>query len=185
MDFAAMSQQVLSELGAVMARIDDETPRRLTAAITQSRRIACHGVGREGLMMKAFAMRLMHLGFDAHVVGDVTTPPLNAGDLLIASAGPGNLPTVIAMMNVARTAGARVLLVTAQTESKAAQIADDVIVLPAQTMADDSGASLSLLPMGSLYELTMFLFFDLVTLLLRDQTDQTADQMRRRHTNLE
>lgn len=185
MDFASMSQQVLSELGVVMARIDDETPRRLTAAIVQSRRIACHGVGREGLMIKAFAMRLMHLGFDAHVVGEVTAPPLSAGDLLIASAGPGNLPTVITLMNVARAAGARVLLVTAQTESKAAQIADDVIVLPAQTMADDSGPSLSLLPMGSLYEMTMFLFFDLVTLLLRDQTDQTAEQMRRRHTNLE
>ncbi|MFN8450573.1 MAG: hypothetical protein U0521_18795 [Anaerolineae bacterium] len=42
------------------------------------------------MMIKALAMRLMHLGFDTHVVGDVTTPPLGAGDLLIVSAGPGN-----------------------------------------------------------------------------------------------
>jgi 6-phospho-3-hexuloisomerase len=184
-DFAQMSQQVLGELGAVFTHLDEEIPRQMTAAITQSRRIACHGVGREGLMMKAFAMRLMHLGFDAHVVGDMTTPPLGAGDLLIASTGPGSTPTILAVMNVARSAGAQVILITAQPESKAAQVADDVIYLPAQTMANDGEGSSSLLPMGSIYEIAMLLFFDLIALLLRDQTDQTADQMRRRHTNLE
>ena len=184
MDFVSLSQQVLSELGAVFKNIDEETPRRMTGAILQSRRIACHGVGREGLMMRALAMRLMHLGFDVHVVGDMTAPPLNAGDLLIASAGPGNLQTVITLMSVARNAGARVMLITAQPESKAAQIADDVIVLPAQTMADE-GETSSVLPMGSVFEMAQLLFFDLIALMLRDQTDQTAEQMRRRHTNLE
>lgn len=185
MDFGQVSQQVFAELRQVFEQLDEEAPRTMTSAILQSRRIACYGVGREGLMMKAFAMRLMHLGFDAHVVGDMTAPPLSAGDLLIVSAGPGNLPTVIALMNVARAAGASVLLVTAQPGSKAAQVADDVIVLPAQTMADDGEGSTSVLPMGSLFEMAQFLFFDLIALDLRDLTDQTADQMRRRHTNLE
>jgi 6-phospho-3-hexuloisomerase len=189
LDFAQVSQQVIAELRAVFARIDEELPKRMTTAIMQSRRIACHGVGREGLMLRALAMRLMHLGFDAHVVGDATTPPLSAGDLLIASAGPGNLPTVIALMNVARSAGARILLITAQTDSKAAQVADDVIVLPAQTMANDGDGALrgasSVLPMGSVFEISQLIFFDLIALDLRDQTDQTAEQMRRRHTNLE
>jgi 6-phospho-3-hexuloisomerase len=180
-----MSQQVLGELGGVFTRIDEETPRRMTTAIIQARRIACHGVGREGLMMRALSMRLMHLGFDVHVVGEVTAPPLNAGDLLIVSAGPGDLPTVSTLMTVARNAGARIMLITAQPGGKAAQIADDVIVLPAQTMADDGEGSTSLLPMGSVFEIAMLLFFDLIALMLRDQTDQTADQMRRRHTNLE
>jgi 6-phospho-3-hexuloisomerase len=184
-DFVQMSQQVLGELSAVFARLDEEIPRQMTAAITQSRRIALHGVGREGLMMKAFAMRLIHLGFDAHVVGDVTTPPISAGDLLIASTGPGSTATVLAIMNVAKSAGAQVMLITAQPESKAAQIADHVLYLPAQTMANDGDGSHSLLPMGSIFEIAMLLFFDLIALLLRDQTDQTADQMRRRHTNLE
>ena len=185
MDFAATQQRVLNELGAVFGQIDEESPRKVSAAISQSRRIACHGVGREGLMMKALAMRLMHLGFNASVVGEMTTPPLNAGDLLIASAGPGNLATVIALMSVARNAGARVMLITAQRASKAAQIADDVIVLPAQTMANDPESGLGTLAMGSLFELTQHLFFDLITLDLQQQTDQTEDQLRRRHTNLE
>lgn len=185
MDFTAMSQQALTELGEVLTKIDDDAPRRMSAAIVQSRRIVCHGVGREGLMMKALAMRLMHLGFDAHAAYEMTTPPVSGGDTLIASAGPGNLPTVIALMQVARSAGARVMLITAQPQSKAAQIADDVLVLPAPTMADDMGDSTSIFPMGSLFELAMHLFFDLIALDLRDQTDQSDDQVRRRHTNLE
>jgi 6-phospho-3-hexuloisomerase len=92
-------------------------------------------------------------------------------------------------MNVARSAGARILLITAQTDSKAAQVADDVIVLPAQTMANDGDGALrgasSVLPMGSVFEISQLIFFDLIALDLRDQTDQTAEQMRRRHTNLE
>jgi 6-phospho-3-hexuloisomerase len=187
-DFAETQQRVINELDGVLAQIDEESPKRMSAAILQARRIVCHGVGREGLMMRALAMRLMHLGFEAHATGEMSTPPLNAGDLLIASAGPGNLATVIALMSVARNAGARVMLVTAQPGGKAAQIADDVIILPAQTLADGaegSGSSSSVLTMGSLFELVQHLFFDLIALDLQEQTDQSEEQLRRRHTNLE
>ena len=47
---------------------------------------ALHGLGRDGLQMKGLAMRLFHLGLDAHVVGEMTTPPVGTGDLLICSA---------------------------------------------------------------------------------------------------
>jgi 6-phospho-3-hexuloisomerase len=39
--------------------------------------------------------------------------------------------------------------------------------------------------MGSLYEAAQLVFFDLVSILLREQTGQTPEQMRSRHTNLE
>jgi 6-phospho-3-hexuloisomerase len=132
-------------------------------------------------------MRLMHLGFDAHVVGDMTTPPVGRGDLLLVSAGPGAFSTALALLGVAREAGATTLVVTAQPGGAAAQTADLVVHLPAQTMADDqapAGRS-SLLPMGSLYEAAQLVFFDLVSILLRERTGQTPDQMRARHTNLE
>jgi 6-phospho-3-hexuloisomerase len=136
-------------------------------------------------MMKALCMRLMHLGLDAHVVGDMTTPPLGGGDLLLASAGPGQFSTVLALLGVARESGARTLVVTAQPGGGAPRQADVVIELPAQTMADDSGASTSVLPMGSLYEAVQLLFFDVVSLRLRERLGQSADEMRARHTNLE
>jgi 6-phospho-3-hexuloisomerase len=63
--------------------------------------------------------------------------------------------------------------------------ADVVVHLPAQTMADDRGGEQSLLPMGSLYEAAQLVFFDLVSIMLREQTGQAPDEMRERHTNLE
>jgi 6-phospho-3-hexuloisomerase len=76
------------------------------------------------------------------------------------------------------------MVVTAQPAGRAAQVADTVIQLPAQTMADDRGSA-GVLPMGSLYEAVQLVFFDLVSILLRDKTGQTPDEMRSRHTNLE
>ncbi|MER3485200.1 MAG: 6-phospho-3-hexuloisomerase [Chloroflexota bacterium] len=177
--------QALDELRHVFERLDAGAVDRMADEILRARRIACYGVGREGLMMKALTMRLMHLGRDAHVVGDMTTPPIGPGDLLIVSAGPGAFATVVALIGVAKDAGARTLVVTAQPSGKAAELADVVIHLPAQTMADDRQPSAGILPMGSLYEAAQLLFFDIVSIILRERTGQTPEMMRERHTNLE
>lgn len=185
MDLREMAERAVDEVRAVLTALTPETAARMVDEILAAKRIACYGVGREGLMMKALCMRLMHLGLDAHVVGDMTTPPIGPGDLLIVSAGPGYFSTVLALMGVARKSGSRVMVVTAQPEGEAAKQADVVIVLPAQTMANDQTAPTSILPMGSLYEAAQLLFFDLITILLRERTGQTPEQMRARHTNLE
>src|SRR5690242_18843981 len=181
----AMARQALAEIAAVFAGVTADTAGRMCEEILKARRIACYGVGREGLMMKALCMRLMHVGLDAHVVGDMTTPPVGKGDLLIASAGPGFFSTAMALVGVAREAGARTMAITAQPDGPVPRSADVVIELPAQTMANDRGGPASLLPMGSLYEAAQLVFFDLISILLREKTGQSPDQMRARHTNLE
>jgi 6-phospho-3-hexuloisomerase len=181
----AMARQALEEIEAVFGRVEEHAAARMCSEILSARRIVCYGVGREGLMMKALCMRLMHLGLDAHVAGDMTTPRVGKGDLFIASAGPGYFSTVMALLETADDAGARTMAITAQPAGAVPQRADVVIHLPAQTMANDLGASAGLLPMGSLYEAVQLVFFDLVSILLRDRTAQTPEQMRSRHTNLE
>jgi|GEM_PF-148856 6-phospho-3-hexuloisomerase len=180
-----MAQRALSEIASVFARTSPAAGELMSRKILKAKRIACYGVGREGLMMKALCMRLMHLGLDAHAVGDVTVPRLGHGDLLIASAGPGSFSTVIALLGVAREAGASTLVITAQSNGQAARNADAVVELPAQTMATDLSAAESLLPMGSLYEVAQLVFFDLISVILREKTGQSSEQMRARHTNLE
>jgi len=182
---ARMAGQALSELRGVFDATADEALETLCDELMRARRIACYGVGREGLMMRALCMRLMHLGLDAHVVGDMTTPPVGPGDLLIVSAGPGAFSTVLALLGIARDARARTLVVTARPEGAAAGSADAVVVLPAQTMADDRAGGAGLLPMGSLYEAAQLVFFDLTSIRLRERTGQSPDEMRLRHTNLE
>jgi 6-phospho-3-hexuloisomerase len=175
----------LGDLSRVFDRIDQAAVERAVDEIAAAKSIALYGVGREGLQIKGLAMRLFHLGRKAAVVGDMTAPHLGAGDLLIVSAGPGWFSTVEALMGVVRKAGARTLLVTAQPDSACAKAADVVLPIPAQTMADDTGGAVSVLPMGSLYEGAEYILFEVMILMLRDKLGVTADAMRANHTNLE
>lgn len=189
-DSRALGAAALAELGAVVERLDPAGLERFVAALAAARRVVLHGVGREGLMMRALAMRLFHLGLDAHVLGDMTTPPVGAGDLLVVSAGPGWFSSIEALAGTAKAAGAEVACVTAQPEGRVPQAADLVLHIPAQTMADDQAADdqsgkTSVLPMGSLFEGAQFVVFELVVLALRERVGESAETMRARHTNLE
>ena len=110
---------------------------------------------------------------------------MGIGDLLIVSAGPGDFATIEELMNIARTAGAKTTIVTAQISSNLARHADVVLHIPAQTMANDQTGKLSVLPMGSLFEASMMLVFELIILRLRDRLGETPESIRARHTNLE
>jgi 6-phospho-3-hexuloisomerase len=184
-EWADWTSTASNELAAALAGVAPGEIDRMADEILAARRIVCAGMGREGLMIRALCMRLMHLGFDAHMAFDMTTPPVAAGDLLMVSVGPGQLGTMEALMQRARGDGARTLVVTAQPDGPAARAADVVIVLPAQTMADDTDAPASMLPMGTLFEWLELAFFDLLALRLRERTGQTFDAIRARHTNLE
>ncbi len=177
--------QALDDIARVFETIDEAAVEQAVEVIAKAKRIALYGVGREGLQIKGFAMRLFHLGRDVAMVGDMTTPPLGAGDLLIVSAGPGYFSTVEGLMNVARAAGAKVLVVTAQPSGKCPQMADHVLGIPAQTMANDQGSAVSVLPMGSLFEGAQYILFEVMILKLRDLLKVTPEAMRARHTNLE
>ena len=51
--------------------------------ITTADNIFVTGAGRSGLAAKAFAMRLMHLGFDVYVFNETIAPPVKDGDIII------------------------------------------------------------------------------------------------------
>ncbi len=173
----------LAELGAVTARIDPAQIDRACARIAGAPAIVAHAAAARGA-----AARLRHApappGLRAAMQGDMTAPPLGPGDLFLCSAGPGELATVTALMQVARGAGAGVLFLTAEPETPSAALADELLVIPAQTMARDRGGA-SVLPMGSLYEGALFLLFEIMVLDLRDRLGETAASMRARHTNME
>jgi 6-phospho-3-hexuloisomerase len=185
MTIKEMNAKAVAELTDVINRIDAVQVNALIDLLAEANRVVVYGVGREGLMMKALTMRLFHMGLDAHVVGDMTTPPVGKGDVLVVSAGPGYFSTVAALMGVARNAGAKTICFTAQPGEKMPQRADLTVVLPAQTMADDTTGPTSFLPMGSLYEGVQYLFFEYFVLMLGDHMGITSEQMRQNHTNLE
>lgn len=177
--------QMLAELGDVFRAIDDAQTTRLVDVVLGARRVFTYGVGREGLVLRGFCMRLFHLGLDAHVVGDMTTPRCGQGDLLVTSSGPGYFSTVAALTDVVHASGGRVAMLTAHPQANLPQQTDLVVVIPGQTMAGGTGERRSIQPMGSLYEQAMWLYFDWVVLRLLERLGSSLEQMSSRHTNLE
>ncbi|MBZ9974596.1 SIS domain-containing protein [Mesorhizobium sp. B2-3-14] len=181
-----MFKTALDELGAVLARVDGDRSDAACGMLVGARQIVVYGCGREALQVKGFAMRLYHLGLPVSVVGDMTTPPVGQGDVLLVSSGPGETSTVLTLMRIAREAGATVLLLTAQAGGSAAGLADLTLLIPAQTMADDQGPQkTSVLPMGSVFEGALFVLFEIMVLKLREMTAASPEAMRARHTNME
>jgi hypothetical protein len=79
---AQLSKGALSDLAGVFAAMPENALDGLIEAIVAAKRIVVFGLGREGLQMRGFAMRLFHMGREVAVWGDMTTPALGAGDSL-------------------------------------------------------------------------------------------------------
>ena len=179
-------RNALDELAGVFERLDDSAVDPRVERIAAARRIVVFGGGREKLQIMGFAMRLFHMGLAVAVEGDMTTPPVGPGDLFLVTCGPGEISTALALIGVAKAAGATILLITAQPQGRAAAQADFVLHLPAQTMADDQGERRSsVLPMGSLYEGALFVLFEVMVLKLIERLQISPEAMRANHTNLE
>ena len=154
--------------------------------LSQAGRIAVYGCGREALQIKGFAMRLFHLGLPVSVVGDMTTPPLGAGDVFLVSSGPGETSTVLTLMRVAHDAGAKNLLVTAQP--KAARPNSPISCCSFRRRRWPTirvRRRASVLPMGSVFEGALFILFEIMVLKLKEMLGASPEAMRARHTNME
>jgi 6-phospho-3-hexuloisomerase len=181
----SLYRRALGELGAVFDRVDESAVDRAVQMLAEAKTVMVYACGREGLAVRGLAMRLFHLGRRVAVVGDMTAPPLGAGDLFFVVCGPGEVSTSVALVGVAKQAGAKVLVVTAQPQGRVPLMADFVLTVPAQTLADDRGPSLSVLPMGSLFEGALFVLFEIIIIKLRDLLGVTPEAMRANHTNME
>lgn len=177
--------KVPAELAEVLARVSEKDVEALRAEIGKQRRVFVVGVGRVMLMMQAFAKRLVHLGVDAHVVGETTNPPLAAGDLLIAASASGETMTTVNMARKAKELGGFVFAITASPGSSLAGIADSFIHLPTPTKLKRKGEATSIQPMGNLFEQGLLLFSDIACMLLRERKGIPVEEMWKRHANLE
>ena len=178
---------VTQEIADCLQTLSAEQIEEGIAAIFDARRLFLAGAGRSGLAMRAFAMRLMHLGKTVYMVGDVTTPSVNEGDLVIIGSGSGSTGNLQVVAKQAIKAGARVLLITIMPDSPIGRLADLVIRIPAPSIKAEeaTGTMHSIQPMGSLFEQSLFVLGDVLILLLMQKHEIGAKEMFARHANLE
>ncbi len=176
---ASFIDAVFAEQKKAFAALDAAQLAAFAAEIDKARRVYLYGIGRTGMAVQGFAMRLAQCGLDAHFVGQLAAPPAGPGDLYIAAVALGSLPTADAVAGAARRSGARIAYVTARPN--AVPDADLALVLPAQTMADPPE---SILPLGSPFELALHLLFEHLCLDLMARRGLDAAALGRRHANI-
>lgn len=175
--------------------LDEKAIDEFENIIIGSKNIFVTGAGRSGLAAKAFAMRLMHLGLSAYVVGETISPAIYEDDCIIAISGSGETNTIVSAVKIAKNRGSKVLALTSYPESSLGQLADAYILVKGRTKkeVDDEnymkrqihGNYTSLTPLGTAFELTTLVFLDAIVSELMEKMQQTESDLKARHTVLE
>lgn len=124
---------IIDELSRTLSGIDRKQQEQMADEILKAKHIFVAGAGRSGMMARCFAMRLMHMGMKAYMVGEVVTPSMQEGDLLIITSGSGTTGSLVKMAEKAKVLNGRVGLITIYPESTIGKMADVVVQINAPT----------------------------------------------------
>ena len=191
-----MMRLMASKIRNIADKISDDEAEKFIREILNAKRVFVIGAGRSGLVAKAFAMRLMHLGLHAYVVGETITPALNRGDVMVIFSGSGRTKTVADLAETAREIGGRICLITSDADSRIGKIADCTVIIEHHRDAVENDAEefeirqmmgdhKSFAPLGTLFETASMIFADAVIsrMMEIEQVDESA--LKNRHTNIE
>ncbi|MBI5459938.1 6-phospho-3-hexuloisomerase [Methanobacterium sp.] len=187
-------EEIVDNVHSVSAELDPENIEDMTRLLKTSKNVFVMGLGRSGLVARAFAMRLMHLGISVYVVGETTTPALTAEDCLLSISGSGETFSIISAANIAHKRGTQIIAVTSYVDSTLGEMADLVVHIKGRTKIDSeknyitrqmNGKHQSLSPMGTLFEVTSLIFLDSLIAQLMVEMGKTEEDMKARHTVIE
>jgi len=166
----------------------------LIYAQAANRSIFVVGAGRSGLIARAFAMRLMHLGFHVYVIGETITPAAGKGDVLVAISGSGRTMIVVTVAQVAKQVGAKVVAITSHPDSPLGKLADHIVFVPGRTKISDEtdyfsrqilGIHEPLAPLGTLFEICAMVFLESIISELMHRLGKTEEDLKARHATIE
>lgn len=183
MDYKELLNKVLSELTRSTSSVKTEDAQLLVSKIVTAKRLFCDGKGRSALMMKGFAMRLSQMDLAVFDTQGVTVPAIERGDTLLIASGSGETENLLEHARKAKKIGAEIILLTAVQNSTLGQLSDICICFEANSKLHKETASVQ--PMGTLFEQSIMVFFDVVVLFLMKKLLLTEEDMYHLHNNLE
>lgn len=142
-----------------------------------SRRIFVYGVGRSGLIAKAFSIRLVQMGLEVYFIGETITPIVEEGHMVIIVSYTGETMSAIQTANIVRRVGAKVVAITAHNHSKLAGASN--LVLEIHPPKDEERKRLA--PLGTVFEDATLVYLDSIVATLMDKLGQSEGAMRKRH----
>lgn len=169
-------------------KLNDKEVADFVKEILNAPRIFITAAGRSELVGKAFAMRLMHLGFTVYVIGETTTPAVMPGDLFITISGSGT--SKIEQTKTASKIGANLAAITSFSDSALAKLADIKVIIPGRKEIIDSYeerriGGIPVAPLGTLFEDFTLLFLDAVIAYIAIKQNKTERDLKKKHAKPE
>lgn len=174
-------QLIIEKISSILAATDSNYDEKLTSMLDKATRIFVAGAGRSALVARFFAMRLMHGGYDVYVVGEIVTPSIRKGDLLIVISGSGETETMIAYTKRAKEQGAEIALLSAKSSSTIGDMAETVFPIGTPELYSKVVG----MPMGTTFELSTLIFLEATISHIIHEKGIPEEEMRTRHANLE
>lgn len=131
------------------------------------------GAGRMGYALRAFIMRLSHIGFDAYMIGDTGFPRIGRRTLILVNSSSGETPTSILYAQQAINEGGHVIGITQNSESTLGKISDQLIqypIVPSKQI------------MKTLPEQFTFILFDVLSEAIIRQSDRGRQFISNNHS---
>jgi 6-phospho-3-hexuloisomerase len=186
---------ILKNIESASDYIEEDVITEFMEILTSSENVFVMGAGRSGLAAKAFAMRLVHLGISAYVVGETISPAIYENDCILAISGSGETNTIVSAVKTAKKRGSKALTLTSYPESSIGKISDAVMLVQGRTKIDVDdedyikrqikGNYASLTPLGTAFELTALIFLDGLISELMYKMGKTEYDLKYRHTVFE
>ena len=194
----AAAEEIIDCIKTSMDSLDMKEVEHLVDTLLESKdkKIFTVGMGRSGFVARAFALRLMNLGFNVYFLGETITPAAEKGDLLIAISGTGSTKMVLTASSAAKDIGATVIAITSFPESQLGEMADLIVTIKGRTKAglpkeEDYlarqiiGEREPLTPLGSIFENNSMVFLDSLIVELMHRLGRTEADLKRRHATIE
>lgn len=187
MEIKDILSDVLLELKDTLQTLDEKQLQELKEYIKDADKIFVAGAGRSLMMIRGFAMRLMHMGYTAYVVGETVTPAIEQGDLLIIASGSGGTATLTVMADKCKKIGAKLALITTKPSSVIGEMADCVVEVSAATTKAENSSRKSIQPGANTYEQSVLLIGDaiIIDIISNGLLEENNKVLMKKHANLE
>lgn len=186
MSFREKVLGVLEEARELLLTLDEAEVEAFCHALKEwrTRRLFFWARGRSFLTLKGLAMRLMHLGYPVHIVGEVTCPAIREGDVLVVASGSGKTSSVLLFAEKARGFGAEVVAFVGKRGTILEEVAHRVIAFAPERVRETH--QLSTGSGGTRFEGALWLLCDaLILALIEGEEERAYCLMMERHANLE
>ncbi len=186
-------ENIVGHVDFVRDQLDDQEINKFINNIEHAKKVYIYGAGRSGLVAKAFAMRLMHLGIMVYVVGEITTPAIEPDDIFITISGSGETTSVINSAKIAKSVGATVVAITSYPDSTLGKLSDETVLVPGRVIDPGSrdfhirqikGEHYTLAPLGTLFEVSVLIMLDALIAELMTRLKTSESDLHKRHDTI-